>query len=358
MNLRPYLSLASALPLLVSLVGCKPSAPDEPCAARVARMREVFTSIPSEAIDGVFFEQLRASELIVSEHAQTAVDPDVIIELLATGRFVMDNKNLELESAKGALTDEIEKVLAMAALTAQKNDEPPSDGSRRSERPTEMAIDEGSFVGYLKTPDRPPGESPEAPRALKSAPGVRIYLAIAPGAPLADLSALLAEVPGDAFVSIVVRMARELPTEAGLAQPIRAALQEVKAHMAAELEDRRLANDGPNYIDTMMTCPDFAPLARRPKQGSYLERQRMWLAEVPQITLDCGCEGVKVELLTAMIWYLRRPDLPVLGVLPLRYSFAPDPAEALPATARGVDLVRRIEQRGALPIHMTLPPPP
>lgn len=370
MNLRSCLSpLACALSLLVGLADCKPSAPDGTCVARVAMMREVFASIPSEVLEGVFLESLRVSDLIVSAHARTPPSLDVLIELHATGRFSSDNKEGDLQTARYAVSEGLERYRQMAAIMAQerKQPPPPSGGLGLGERPTQMQLDPERFVGYLDTPDFPPEEESDAADGSrparpppKSAPGAQVYLAIAPDAPLHDLPELLAEVPDDAFVSIVVRRAEAQPTQAGLPPPIRTALTEVEAHMAVVLADRRLASDDePIYVDTLVTCPDFAQLAQGPKGSTYAERERRWLDEVPRIALGCGCEGVKVELLTAQTWYRIRPDLPILGALPLRYTFEPDPTgEALPATARGVDLVRKIEQRGAQPVHLTRPAPP
>lgn len=341
---------SSALALAVTLlVACDRGGGD--CEARVAVMRDVFARIPPEVLTNSIFEDDRASDLATSAKGEPFVESDVTIHLREAGKVAIEGFDSDLDMVRYRLEEMLVRRDRLIAAAAERvrNPRPPSPPSPPSANPDELdpaAADR--FVGYLDA------EEPKPPRA----PGARIHLAVAPTAPLAELFALLPALPPDAHVALLVRDPRPPPADADLPAAVQPALQRILAWEAGIRENPRLTDDPP-LVDTMMTCPSFAPLVARSSAVASVERERMWLREAPGIALECGCSGVDVEGLTAITWRRIRPDLPLLRELPLRLT-EDNAAERvrLPATARGEDLIRLVEARGPVPMHLALAPGP
>lgn len=350
------------------LTGCNRGGAGE-CEARVAVMRDVFARIPSDVLTAPLLEDDRPSDLVTSAHGQPFVRADVTIHILATGQFRIGGIDRDLGNIRYALEEEFarrDRIIASEQEIA-RNPPPPSPPTPLSANPGEFVLgpgDENRFVGYLNTPDIPPegedrdpldgeGDHPIKPPRV---PGARVYLAVTPTAPLTGLFSLLRMLPAGVVVSLIVRDPRKMPSEAELPAAVVPALRRIQAWEADIRANRRLTDDPP-LIETMTTCAAFRPLIGRTDLVSHADRERVWMQEAPGIALECGCNGVDVEGLAAITWWRIRPDLPLLRLLPLRWTDDPGAERVeLPATARGADLIRAVEARGAAAVHLTLAP--
>lgn len=337
-------------PLVLFLVGAALAACERgggaACEARVAVMREVFARIPDDALKIPLLEEERGRDLVPSDRGRPYDAADVTIHVLATGEFQIEHSTYDLASVRHAIDGDLETRDRRIADDQERARNPPPP-SPPSANPDELVLDKGTenrFVGYLDL------DAPKPPPV----PGAHIHISVAPTAPLADLFALLPTLRADAVLELLVRDPREMPSEADLPAEVQPALQRMHAWEADIRANPRLTDDPP-LIETMSTCSAFRPLVSQLWELSYADRERLWMREAPAVVLDCGCKGADVEGLTAITWRRIRPDLPLLRVLPLPWTADPSAERLeLPATARGADLVRAVEARGATPVHLTL----